>query len=145
MPQQSGQPDEVTVKLGPQTVRLRASAPATGEGEVVPDRLTDTAEGIWMQGFTATEGRWNASMQCHVDVPDIKSRLKTLELWLAYRHGLPIQRQVRLTQGHVDRHAEMLEMARTAHGRSMLLAIGAIDANWLTKYLPGDTAGDTRP
>lgn len=127
--------ETVSVQVGNQKVEVRAGPRATGGDEVAPD-LGGLPAGIWAQGFNATEGRWNAATKTWDEVPDIKMRMKTMELWLAYRHGLPIQRQVRVQQGFVDLHAELLEIASTEHGRRMLMAMGAIDAQWEQKYLP---------
>jgi hypothetical protein len=148
-PKTNGKEHVVEVKMGTQKIEVRASARATGEGaalEVMPSNLGNMAADIWRQGFLATEGRWDATQQCFIDIPDTKLRLETLRLFLAYAHGLPVQRQVRVQGGFIDHHEEKLSLARSDHGRKMLLAMGVIDENWVRKYLPsGDNPGDNPP
>ena len=84
-------------------------------------------------GLTATAGRWNGQLQQFEDRPDAKTRLEAAKLWLSYSEGMPVQRQLRLEAAFKDRHAEMLEVARTPSGRKLLLAMGAIDDDWLAR------------
>lgn len=127
-------PAAKTKKFGPRLARARGGNDPNRSP--VPPGLDDMADGIFEQGFVATDTKWSNTAKEFLTVPDIKTRLETLKLFLAYRHGMPIQRQIRIEGAFKDRHTEMLEMARTPSGRDLLLKMGVIDADWLKRNLP---------
>jgi hypothetical protein len=108
--------------------RLRAR----GGGMPVADYSTEVDAAIKL-GLNAMVGRWNGQMQMFENIPDAKTRLEAAKLALAYSEGMPVQRQLRIEGAFKDRHAEMLEVARTPSGRKLLLAMGAIDDDWLAR------------
>lgn len=130
----------VVVERGKENAKKDGSsrARATPVESVVPD-LDDEAERIFREGMVAMDGRWSAKEQCYHETPDTKTRLATLQLYLAYRHGLPVQRIVRIEHAFKDRHAELLELAQTPSGRDMLLKSGLITPEWLAKNLPAES------
>jgi len=116
-------------RSNPRLARARGlSAP---DRSPVPEGLDELADGVFEQGLAASDTRWSNTGKQFVTVPDIKTRIDTLKLYLAYRHGMPIQRQIRIESGFKDRQTEMVEIARTPSGREMLLKMGVIDAGWL--------------
>ena len=134
--QQIAEPDAAaaTKNTGPRLARARPRPDPNRSP--IPDGLDDMADGIFEQGFVATDTRWSNAAKEFLTVPDIKTRLETLKLFLAYRHGMPIQRQIRIESGFKDRETELLETARTPSGRALLLKMGVIDANWIKHNLP---------
>ncbi len=133
---QIAEPDAAaaTNNTGPRLARARP--PADPNRSPIPAGLEDMADGIFEQGFVATDTRWSNAAKEFLTVPDIKTRLETLKLFLAYRHGMPIQRQIRIEGAFKDRHTELLETARTPTGRELLLKMGVIDAAWVKLNLP---------
>lgn len=99
--------------------------------------LDAQAAQTYRDGFNATEGRWNAKEGKHDTVPDMKTRLETLKSYMAYRHGMPLQRQLVIERSLKDRETELKEVAATPSGRTLLLKLGAISPEWLEKHLPG--------
>lgn len=126
---------EAAALAKPETRQEEQAGPrlrARGGGLPVGDYSTEVDAAIQL-GLTATAGRWNGQLQQFEDRPDAKTRLEAAKLWLSYSEGMPVQRQLRLEAAFKDRHAEMLEVARTPSGRKLLLAMGAIDDDWLAR------------
>jgi hypothetical protein len=117
--------------------RLARARPAADPNRSpVPAGLDDLADEVFEQGLVATDTRWSNAAKEFLVIPDIKTRLETLKLYLSYRHGMPIQRQIRIEAGFKDRQTEMIEIARTPSGRELLLKMGVIDAGWLKEHVP---------
>jgi hypothetical protein len=74
----------------------------------------------------------------YIQVEDSMAQISAAVAILNQAIGLPIQRQVRIQQVFIDRQEELLEIARTDHGRKMLLGMGAIDAGWLKQNFPNE-------
>jgi hypothetical protein len=132
-PQRVGS-EPAETKGSPRLARARPAADPNRSP--VPAGLDDLADGVFEQGFRATDTRWSNSAKEFLTIPDIKTRLDTLKLYLSYRHGMPIQRQIRIESGFKDRQTEMVEIARTPSGRELLLKMGVIDAGWLKEHVP---------
>jgi len=117
------------------------------EGAVVVPDLDERADQLFREGMDAMEKKWSAKEQCYHESPDTKTRVETLKLYMAYRHGLPIQRIVRIEQDFRDRHAELLTLARTPSGRATLLKLGLITDEWLSQNLPAQSQqlADSQP
>lgn len=104
-------------------------------GAVVPD-LDAQADKIFVEGMTAHELKWNNGTQSFDEYPDTKTRLDALKLYMAYKHGLPVQRIVRIETGFKDRNTELVQMASTPSGRDLLLKAGIITEEWIAKNVP---------
>ena len=104
-----------------------------GERAAVPDYdgLCDEALRLGLEAMAYT---WDNKAQKHVVLgPDVRARLDAAKLYLSYRHGMPLARQLVIEGTFKDRETELIEAARTPSGREVLLKIGVIDAEWLTR------------
>lgn len=116
--------------------RLHAMGEGGARAKGVPD-FDPRMEIIFERGFEATRNVWNGRTQTFDKEPDVPAQIKTLELYLKYRLGMPPQMVVKLdAAGFKDRQTELLELARTPSGRDALLKLGLIDQTWLEKNLP---------
>lgn len=107
---------------------LNAPKEAPEPGQVIPKWLSDKAlleleaqltATKWVPGKEGSSGAWE-------QVPDFPVRQRAIELCFAYRHGKPVERQIKLT-GNAGSYDDRLErLIATPEGLKVAIAAGLI-------------------
>lgn len=116
--------NEELPRTGTQARDCESSVVARMAGIAVPDLDAEAAE-VFAQGMRAC---FKGS-----STPDVRTRLETLKLYLAYRHGLPVQRMIKITGGVETLEDKLAEVSRTPEGARMLDLLGLARLDDFTK------------
>lgn len=136
--------DEEDEELKSEGAEMLARAGATHTQKIPPGEATAAtllpacdealARSI-IEGFTATLRLWDGTAKRHYEAPDVRTRLETAKLYLNYRLGMPVQMMLKVeSSSFKDREQELVDMAKTPSGRTMLLRMQVIDETWLANH-----------
>lgn len=105
--------------------------PAKDSGPNLPD-LEEAVADVIIAGFAAEDRRWDQGTKSWEIFTDHKTRLEFCKLYLAYRHGMPVQRQIKIEASFRDNDEQLLALAKSSpEARRELIRAGVITEQWI--------------
>ncbi len=100
-------------------------APKTGP--LIATNLRDDAIAGLSDSLKATRRFWDKASSAFVEEPDFATRLRAIELVLAYAEGRPVERKVSLTGDFKDYNSKLEKLLATPEGLRVAIAAGLVE------------------
>jgi hypothetical protein len=118
--------------------RSSAKIKKTEQGAILlPDLDQKCADEI-ENALNATTKTWSPVSKSWVESPDTRTRLEAIKLFYAYRHGMPVQRVVKIEANFRDNDEQLLTLVQSSpEARAELIKAGVVTEEWIATKAKG--------
>ena len=109
-----------------------AHARAPAREDILLPNLDALASEVLERGMKAKTRIWDVNKKDWIEHDDIRAQLETVKLFFAYKHGMPVQRTIKIEATFRDNEDQLFALVQSSpEARKELIRAGVITEEWL--------------